>query len=169
MSDESRGFDPYDAVLADLRAKRDQIDQTIKGLEALRGGAAGMSGGGATVILDTNVALSEGPGAFLGMTIPEAAKKLLASKRQPMRNPDIAAAFKAGGLHMSSADPVNTIGSVLTRRANEVGDIVKVGRGTWGLKEWYPGRSFAKKEAAKPEGEKQGSDVPPCPVPPVAG
>jgi hypothetical protein len=25
-----------------------------------------------------------------------------------------------------------------------VGDLVKVGRGTWGLKEWYPGRSFKK-------------------------
>ncbi len=30
----------------------------------------------------------------------------------------------------------------------EVGDIVKVDRGTWGLKEWYPGRSFKKDAAA---------------------
>lgn len=40
MSDEPQGFDPYDAVLADLKAKRDQIDQTIKLLEALRGASA---------------------------------------------------------------------------------------------------------------------------------
>jgi DNA-directed RNA polymerase delta subunit len=99
------------------------------------------------------------------MTIPEAAKKLLTFKRQPLRNPDIAAAFKAGGLHMNSADPVNTIGSVLTRRANEVGDIVKVGRGTWGLKEWYPNISFAKKDSAKGEGAAK-SDLPPPPPPP---
>ena len=43
---------------------------------------------------------------------------------------------------MNSKDPVNTVGSVLTRRFGEVGDVVKVGRGIWGLKEWYPGRSF---------------------------
>jgi hypothetical protein len=154
MSDESRGFDPYDAVLADLKAKREQIDQAIAAIEGLRGGVsigASLTGGGPLSAKVTSMP-AEGPGAFLGMTIPEAAKKLLASKRQPMRNPDIAAAFKAGGLHMNSADPVNTIGSVLTRRANDVGDIVKVGRGTWGLKEWYPGRSFGKKDTpAKPE------------------
>jgi hypothetical protein len=33
----------------------------------------------------------------------------------------------------------------LTRRFIEVGDIVKIGRGVWGLKEWYPGRSFKNK------------------------
>lgn len=33
MSVESQGFDPYDIVLADLRAKRDQIDQAIKAIE----------------------------------------------------------------------------------------------------------------------------------------
>ena len=44
--------------------------------------------------------------------------------------------------------------SVLTRRYNETGDIVRVGRGVWGLKEWYPGRNFNKKDASKnDEGE----------------
>jgi hypothetical protein len=35
----------------------------------------------------------------------------------------------------------------------DVGDAVRVGRGTWGLKEWYPNRSFKKdtKETAKEE------------------
>ena len=57
---------------------------------------------------------------------------------------------------LNSADPLNTVGAVLTRRAKETGDLVKVGRGIWGLKEWYPGRSFgSKKDSAKAEdGEK---------------
>ena len=46
---------------------------------------------------------------------------------------------------MNSVDPINTVGSVLTGRANVVGDIVKVGRGVWGLASWYPGRSLKKK------------------------
>lgn len=162
MSDESHGFDPYDAVLADLRAKRDQIDQAIAAIEGIRGGASAQAGSTSSVSASATKIPADGPGAFLGMTIPEAAKKLLASKRQPLRNPDIAAAFKAGGLVLNSVDPVNTIGSVLTRRANEAGDIVKVGRGTWGLKEWYPGRSFGKKEApGKSEAGQKSEGAPP--------
>jgi len=79
-----------------------------------------------------------------------------------MRNPDIAAAFKVGGLVLNSADPVNTVGAVLSRRANDIGDIVKVGRGTWGLKEWYPGRSFKKKvEQDKEEEEDEAEEAAP--------
>jgi hypothetical protein len=81
-------------------------------------------------------------------------KKLLAIRRQPLRNPDIATAFKTGGLVLQSAEPANPIGSVLTRRFNEVGDIVRVGRGTWGLQEWYPNVSFKRKGTSKgPNGE----------------
>lgn len=144
MSAESTSSDPYEVVLADLRVKKAQIEQAINAIEALRGGATGASlpeqsgapaSGGQNGDIDS-------PGAFLGMSIADAAKKLLAARRQPLKNPEIAVAFKRGGLVLTSKDPVNTIGSVLTRRANEVGDLVKVDRGTWGLKEWYPGRSF---------------------------
>jgi hypothetical protein len=146
MSAESQGFDPYEAVLADLRAKREQIDQAIQVIEGVRG-AAGATGAFSPPNPSQNAAL-EGPGVFLGMTIPDAAVKLLYTRRKTLGNAEIVAAFKAGGLVMNSVDPINTVGSVLTRRANQVGDIVKVGRGIWGLAEWYPGRSFKKKGAA---------------------
>lgn len=146
MSVESTSSDPYEVVLADLRAKKAQIEQAISAIEILRGGAAAapVSGQPGSQTAGQNGDI-DSPGAFLGMSIADAAKKLLAAKRQPLRNPDIAAAFKRGGLVLNSKDPVNTIGSVLTRRSNEVGDLVKVGRGEWGLKEWYPGRSFGKR------------------------
>ena len=72
------------------------------------------------------------------MTIPDAAKALLAARKQTLGNADIVAAFKAGGLHMNSADPINTVGSVLTRRFNTVGDIVKVGREFGGFRNGIP-------------------------------
>lgn len=146
MSAESTGFDPYAAVLADLKAQRDKIDQAISAIESVRATGGTLSGA-----MPPNTGI-DAPGAFLGMTITEAAINLLKARRQPLRNPDIAAAFKAGGLALNSADPVNTVGAVLSRRANEVGDIVKVGRGTWGLKEWYPGRSF------KPKADAEGAE-----------
>lgn len=142
MSAESDGFDPYEAVLTDLKAKRDQLDQAIAAIESLRGGGA------PGTMPPVSQSVADGPNPFLGMTIVDAAKKLLAARRKPLRNPEIAAAFEEGGLALQSREPANTVGSVLTRRFNEVGDIVKVDRGTWGLAEWYPGRNFKKK--AKP-------------------
>lgn len=155
MNSESQGLDPYDAVIADLKEKRDRIDQTIQQLESLRTitGAVAATlapltsharGGGGTGIND--------PGAFLGMTIADAAHKVLTARRQPLGNADLAAAFKSGGLVMSSVDPINTVGSVLTRRFNQVGDIVRVSRGVWGLAEWYPNRNFKKKAAKADDG-----------------
>ncbi len=162
MPEETQRIDPYEAVIADLRAKRDQIDQAIASLEVFRFGI------GAAVpapVFSGSIPSGEpnrssvqnvenGPGALLGMSIADATKKLLANKRATLKNPEIAVLFKDGGLMLNSKDWTNTIGAVLTRRANEVGDIVKIGRGTWGLKEWYPNRSFKKdKETAK------GADV----------
>lgn len=151
MSVESTGLDPYEVVLTDLKAKKLQIEQAISAIEAIRGGATISAGATASpsppACHNSDI---DSPGAFLGMSIADAAKKLLAAKRQPLRNPDIAVAFKRGGLVLNSKDAVNTIGSVLTRRANEVGDLVKVDRGTWGLKEWYPGRSFKKGVPVEP-------------------
>src|SRR5688572_78597 len=109
MSAESQGLDPYATVIADLRAKRDQIDQAISLIEAFRAMPVPMPFTMGSVAPSQNVA-AEGPGAFLGMTIPEAAKKLLASRRQTLGNAEIVAAFKAGGLAMNSADPINTVG-----------------------------------------------------------
>lgn len=156
-SETPTASDPYDAVLADLRAQRARIDQTIALLEQVR--ALGRGGSVEAASLASQATPSAqpnglGPGAFLGMTIVDAAKALLARERRQLSNAEIADAFKRGGLILNSAEPMNTVGSVLTRRFNQVGDVVRVGRGVWGLKEWYPNRSFkAKPEEAKPTAE----------------
>ena len=145
MSTENVAADPYSAVLADLRAKRAQIDQTINLLEALKGGS---TAGPTTAVANGsfgplgNNDIVETAGVFLGLSIVEAARKLLAMRKRTMGNVEIARELQAGGLVLTSAEPANVIGSVLTRRFNNVGDIVKMGRGIWGLKEWYPGRTF---------------------------
>ncbi|WP_375390938.1 winged helix-turn-helix domain-containing protein [uncultured Sphingomonas sp.] len=137
MAGENPAFDPYDAVLADLRAKRNQIDQTIALLTSLRaGGSPGMQAAPA------EPAAVNTAGMFLSMSIPDGAKKLLAMRKRTMGNAEIASELKAGGLVLTSAEPANVVGSVLSRRFIQVGDVVKVSRGTWGLKEWYPGRNF---------------------------
>jgi hypothetical protein len=148
MSVESEGIDPYAVVLADLRAKRAQIDQAIQAIESLRG-IGGTVGVGAAPTGEDQVPIQAEAGVYLGMSIAEAARKLLASRKRAMGTSDILTGLTAGGLALSSADPINTVSAVLGRRFDKVGDIVRVERGIWGLKEWYPNRSFRRE--AKPE------------------
>jgi hypothetical protein len=153
MPDESGVTDPYDLVLSDLYAKRDQINHAIAAIEAMRGQGSGAAGISSASV--SGAQRQEPPKGhdLLGLSIVDAAKKLLAAKRKPLRNPDIATLFKEGGLVLNSREPANTIGSVLTRRFMDVGDVVRVDRGTWGLKEWYPNRSFKKASEGADKGE----------------
>ena len=141
MSTESKDFDPYAIVLADLRAQRDRIDQAIQAIESVRGGVSASQWQAPSS--NGNHPAQE-DGAFLGMSISEATKKLLQMRKKAINNTAILAELRAGGLVLTANDPLNTIGAVLSRRFNDIGDIVRVDRGTWGLKEWYPGRNFAK-------------------------
>jgi hypothetical protein len=68
---------------------------------------------------------------------------------------------------MNSADPINLMGSILTRRAHQVVDIVKVGRGIWGLKEWYPNRTFKSGSKAGGEAAKGETSAPEQPSAPI--
>lgn len=146
MSDEAPAHDPYSVVLGDLRSQREKIDNAIAAIEALRGGASAAPASSASKPAPAP-GQSMGAGAFLGLTIVDAAKKLLAHERRQLNNAEIVEKLSQGGLVLNSADKLNTVGSVLNRRFIQVGDVVRVGRGTWGLKEWYPNRSF------KPKGE----------------
>jgi HB1, ASXL, restriction endonuclease HTH domain len=153
MSVESEGIDHYAVVLADLRARRTQIDQAIQAIESIRGLG---SGGGAPPPAAAHPQPQNEAGAYLGMTIAEATRKLLASKKRAMGTSDILAALTAGGLALTSADPINTVSAVLGRRFDKTGDIVRVERGTWGLREWYPNRSF-RRDAKVENGEIKSS------------
>jgi HB1, ASXL, restriction endonuclease HTH domain len=131
----------YAAVIADLKRKREKIDRAIKALEELSGGAS--SEAGVTALGADNTAPTEG--VFLGMSIPDATKKLLQMRKKALGNNEIVRELEAGGLVLTSGNKTNTVGSVLNRRSKQVGDIVSISRGTWGLKEWYPNRRFDKK------------------------
>lgn len=141
MTTEFQTADPYDAVVIDLRAKRDEIDRMIAFLDTMRGNRPA-SVGRSSAPSSTGGGITETAGMFLGMSIVDGAKKLLAMRKQTLGNVEIARALAGGGMALNSAEPANVVGSVLTRRFTNVGDVVKVGRGIWGLKEWYPGRTF---------------------------
>ena len=137
----------YEAVIADLEAKKAHIDSMIAGLRAI----AAMSGLGSNVPPNTptggGIAPGNGgklaPDAFLGKSIPDAAKIYLTSQRRKLSTQEIMDALEAGGLPGSK---YSTVYAILRRRENQVGDIVNI-KGDWALAEWFP--NYTKKATKK--------------------
>ncbi|WP_286965358.1 hypothetical protein [Methylobacterium sp.] len=155
----------YELVLRDLRAKRDNLTRTIETIESLLDPRTGQIGDAVPSPADasppssgtsskdvdrgpTTAAPSEAKPLY-GLTIPEASIAVLSAHGKPLPNVALVEELKRGGLALAAIDPVNTVGSVLTRRFHSAGDIVRISRGLWGLPQWYPDRDFAREVADK--------------------
>lgn len=120
----------YDAVLADLKARRAQLDSAISAIEGITG-QAGPSGGPGS---GSYIGGAPAHDAFIGLSIPDAAKKHLAATRKKLSTQDLMTALQAGGLPESK---YSTVYAILRRREKQVGDIINM-KGDWALQEWYP-------------------------------
>jgi len=143
----------YAAILADLEAKRNALDATIASFRAaLALGALGQAGelppssnglvpsvfGPSTYV--PSVSGGEVPaGAFLGKSIPDAAKLYLEIVKKKQTSKEIADALQKGGMETTSKNFQQMVHSVLdrARKASNSG-IVKLDRSHWGLATWYP-------------------------------
>ncbi len=155
MGIETQGVD-YNAVLADLEARRDQIDSAIAVIRSLI--TTGVTSTPPVELKSsfkapaaTNEDVSIHSDTFFGLSIPDATKKFLAMRKRPVSPADIVAALKAGGqVNATASDNFDrTLSSVLYRVSTTNGGIVRVSRGNWGLSEWYPNKS--RKTAPKDE------------------
>lgn len=137
----------YKIVLADLRAKRTALDQTIAGIEVILGeSSGGFTSGGFSQDIEAD--------SFVGMNIATASAKYLKMVGRPARTTEqVHDALTRGGLPDFTRGSVATI---LLRIANQGGDVVRVSKGVWGLAEWYPNRPKTKKKSPdEPNGEEQ--------------
>jgi hypothetical protein len=137
----------YAAILADLEAKRNVLDATIQTIRmALAAGTLGQ-----TIDMDLGVPPSpfspsfgssfsnEVPaGAFLGKSIPDAAKLYLEIVKKKQTSREIAEALQKGGMESHSRNFPQMVHSVLDRARKTGSVIVKLDRSHWGLGEWYP-------------------------------
>jgi len=138
MSAETGAVD-WVAALAEIEAEIAELQATadvIRGRIARSGGVAPSPGGGPGGTIR--------PDSFLKMSIPDATKKLLETTRTKQSTQDIMAALVKGGLPPSK---YNTVYSILSRRRDQVGDIINM-KGDWALAEWYPNHR-PKAKAAK--------------------
>ena len=119
----------YDAVLADLQAKRGAIDNAIAAIRMLKGHGSGIIGS-----LE-KPAESIPPNAFSDMSIPEAIRKYLSVEKRPRSTRDIAEALKSGGIRTESQSFYSTVSTALARMMNKENGVVKKGK-KWSLREW---------------------------------
>src|SRR5437867_2538582 len=147
-------INPFEAAIAALEARREQVNAEIDAdIAKLREIGERMSGVALTSGAPLNVPAKIEKDTFYNMTLPDAAKKFLAmSGKKPQTTNAIVDALEKGGLKRTSYASMYTS---LSRRANNVGDIVNV-NGDWGLPEWYGSKPKPKKRAT---GEKAVPDT----------
>jgi hypothetical protein len=88
---------------------------------------------------------------FFRMSVPDAIKKYLNIAKRPKTAKDITTALDSGGLTHQAKNLYATVYPTLMRMegANEV---VRVGKGEWGLSDWYPsGRKASLEEKIESE------------------
>ena len=135
----------YPAILVALKAKRAVIDSAIAGIEILAGepqGSASLTfignlpenGVVKTPEKDIDAGILN-EHAFFGMSASKGAQKYLNIRKKPATAAEIAQALIDGGFPSQSGNFGSTITTTLFRNPNT---FVKVKRGTWGLKSWYP-------------------------------
>ena len=138
----------YESVLADLETRKAKLETAIESIRQILGQAVTSSpngpGGG---IAPTGKPAHD---AFIGMSIPEAAKKHLSAVRRKLPTQELMNALTEGGLPESK---YSTVYAILRRREKQVGDIVNM-KGDWALSEWYP--NYRKR--TKAEGEEADAE-----------
>jgi hypothetical protein len=123
----------YAAVLADLEAKRAQLDSAIAAIKVLMEQTGIMAA--TAVPLPRIAGLSEvPPQAFVGLSVSNAVRRLLEMMQRRMTIREIMQGLQAGGLKPSK---YRNVYAILRQRESDKFDIIKVDK-KWGLAEWNP-------------------------------
>lgn len=154
MPENENAPSQYETVLADLYAKRDEIESAINTILFLQGSGSSatptnVSNGG---VRPTRAGGLIPSNAFFGMSLVDAAKKYIELSQAKRTLPQIVKGLEEGGMPPQKA---NTVYAALRRREGQVGDIMKVGE-EWGLKDWFAGISISETTKAKTTKRKKG-------------
>ena len=129
-------------VLDGALRDRAELDATISharrvlGLQDEDNGGEASEPAAGPLDVGTDPVASTREGEFFGMSGPQATEALMRKfgRSRPLKTDEIFNAIRKGGVQIQSKEGLYR---TLTRDA----DFHRVGRGTWGLSEWYPGRS----------------------------
>jgi hypothetical protein len=154
----------YAAILADLEAKKVALEAAIASVRAaIVAGTLGQSGDGMTFSaagLPGALTGGEVPaGAFLGKSIPDAAKLYLEIVKKKQTSKEIADALLKGGMETTSKDFPSIVHAIMDRaRKAKNPALVKVDKSHWGLTGWWPkGIGSANGTQSKKPSKKKGA------------
>lgn len=141
----------YNAVLADLEAKRTAIDSAIAGVRQMLnlGAEQGVAASGAPERKNQPSAVRFD--SFFQMSLPASIIKFLGMATVPQSVSEITKALLDGGFKTTSKNLMPIVGSNLSRMKSN-GEVVNID-GKWGLASWYPA---ARSAPAKPKGKRRG-------------
>jgi hypothetical protein len=144
----------YDAVLADLIARRDKLNAAINVIRGVMGSPAtgegddpaerDDDGGDAGPVAaprpprQTSVGSVIQNDTFFGLSTPEAIRKFLMMTKRPQRVADISKAMLEGG-QIHARDTTTAYNNVYAalKRMRKSGEAVRIKTGEWGLGSWY--------------------------------
>lgn len=127
----------YKEILAELEQKKMVLENAIAGIKILLGDSnVTITPNSAAAVVLTGAApdLAD-PHAFFGMSIAKAVEKYLTITKKPTSAADLAVALANGGFPSQSDKFAGSITTALYRGSDT---FVRVKRGLWGLKVWYP-------------------------------
>jgi hypothetical protein len=123
----------YAAVLADLEAKRAELDAAIAAIKAIIRQTGAMAATAAPV--PRIAALSQvPPKAFAGLSTSAAARRLLEMMQRRLTMKEIMQGLQAGGL---KPNKYRNVYAILRQREAYKADVINV-NAKWGLAEWNP-------------------------------
>lgn len=123
----------YAAVLADMEAKRAQLDSAIAAIRVLMEQTGVMAATAPPLPRIAEISQVP-PRAFVGLSISAAVRRLLEMMQRRMSIREIMRGLQAGGLKPSK---YRNVYAILRQRESDKADIIKVDR-QWGLAEWNP-------------------------------
>ena len=123
----------YAAVLADLQAKRTQLDSAIASIKTIIEQTGSMAANAAPVPRIAGLSQVP-PRAFVGLSISAAVRQLLEMMQRRLSVKEIMQGLQAGGL---KPNKYRNVYAIMRQRESDKADIIKVDR-QWGLAEWNP-------------------------------
>ncbi len=131
----------YQAVLADLKKRREDLDKAIAAVEPIAAAQALGTSGSTQTYSESNIPND----AFFNMTVVEAVIKYLRIVKRKKSIREIVKALEDGGFTHQSKNFYNVVSSIVSR---EKAHFVNIS-GEIGLPEWY-GRGALKQKQNKP-------------------
>ncbi len=138
----------YEQLLQNLLAERADLDRMIAWVQKRVGHAGEVTEKIASPSASSSVPMRFprlAPDSFFRMTVPQAIKAYLNIAKRPKTAKDITAALDAGGLTHQAKNLYATVYPTLLRMEGN-NEVARVGKGEWGLTEWYPGGRKASQE-----------------------